>query len=172
VAVATPTLASDGSDLAAVFATLAHIRQDTADLDAAIDHAFPGARLIIPPPDRMASFGMTFPEFPQRLFEGHELSDGTLRFLALVGALLSYRLPPFIALNEPESSLHPDLMEALAGLIVQAAERTRVWLVTHSERLASAVAATGAGKVRTVIKLGGETRIEGLKAWGPFDDED
>lgn len=172
VAVATPTLASDGSDLAAVFATLAHIRQDTADLDAAIDHAFPGARLIIPPPDRMASFGMTFPEFPQRLFEGHELSDGTLRFLALVGALLSYRLPPFIALNEPESSLHPDLMEALAGLIVQAAERTRVWLVTHSERLAGAVAATGAGKVRTVIKLGGETRIEGLKAWGAFDDED
>jgi hypothetical protein len=38
-AVATPTLASDGSDLAAVFATLAHIRQDTADLRAVIDQA-------------------------------------------------------------------------------------------------------------------------------------
>jgi predicted ATPase len=171
-AVATPTLASDGSDLAAVFATLAHIRQDTVDLDAAIDRAFPGARLIVPSPDRLASFGMRFPEFPQRLFEAHELSDGTLRFLALVGALLSYRLPPFIALNEPESSLHPDLMEPLAGLIVGASERTRLWLVTHSERLATAVTATGAGKVRTVVKQDGETRIEGLKAWGAFEDEE
>ena len=169
-AVAAPTLASGGADLAAVFATLAHIRQDTADLDAAIDRAFPGARLIVPPPGRLASFGMTFPEFPKRVFDAHELSDGTLRFLALVGALLAYRLPPFIALNEPEASLHPDLMEPLAGLIVQAAQRTQVWLVTHSTRLADAVAAVGAGKVRSVFKLDGETGIEGLKAWGEFED--
>ena len=44
-AVATPTLASDGADLAAIFATLAHIRGDTAELDAAIDQAFPGAQI-------------------------------------------------------------------------------------------------------------------------------
>ena len=42
LAVTTPTLASDGSDLAAVFATLVHIREDTVDLDRAIDDAFPG----------------------------------------------------------------------------------------------------------------------------------
>ncbi|ACB93997.1 AAA family ATPase [Beijerinckia indica] len=171
-AVATPSLASDGSDLAAVFATLAHIRQDTADLDAAVDQAFPGARLIVPHPDRMARFGMTFPEFPQRVFEANELSDGTLRFLALAGALLAYRLPPFIALNEPEASLHPDLMQPLARLIVQAAERTQVWLVTHSTRLADAIAATGAGKVRSVMRQDGATQIEGLKGWGTFEDED
>ncbi len=100
-AVATPTLASDGSDLAAVFATLVHNRQDTVDLDAAIEAAFPGAQLIVPEPERTASFGMIFPEFPNRVFEAPELSDGTLRFLALAGALLAYRLPPFIALNEP-----------------------------------------------------------------------
>ncbi|OYX29417.1 MAG: ATPase [Caulobacterales bacterium 32-69-10] len=170
--VATPSLASDGSNLAAVFATLAHIRQDTVDLDEAVERAFPGARLVVPAPGRAASFGMTFPEFPQRLFEARELSDGTLRFLALAGALLAYRLPPFIALNEPEASLHPDLMEPLAGLIGQAAKRTQVWLVTHSNRLADAVTATGAGKVRTVVKTGGETRIERLKRWGAFEDED
>ena len=113
-AVATPSLASDGADLAAVFATLVHLRQDTADLDAAIDQAFPGARLVVPEPERVASFGMSYPEFPQRVFEAGELSDGTLRFLALAGALLAYRLPPFIALNEPEASLHPDLTPALA----------------------------------------------------------
>ncbi len=172
-AVATPTLASDGSDLAAVFATLRYIRQDTTDLDAVIDQAFPGASLIVERPGRTASFGMTFPEFPQRIFDAQELSDGTLRFLALAGALLAYRLPPFIALNEPEASLHPDLMEPLARLVAQAAERTQVWLVTHSTRLAQAVIATGAGKVRTVSKPDGATVIEGLKLWGEFaDDED
>jgi predicted ATPase len=171
-AVATPTLASDGSDLAAVFATLAHIRQDTADLDDAVHQAFPGARLITPRPDRHASFGMSFPEFPQRVFDAQELSDGTLRFLSLAGALLAYRLPPFIALNEPEASLHPDLMEPLAHLIARAASRTQLWLVTHSTRLADAVVRAGAGKVRTVFKADGATRIEGLKGWGEFEEED
>lgn len=171
-AVATPTLASDGSDLAAVFATLAHIREDTADLDGVVDQAFPGATLVVPRPDRTASFGMSFPEFPQRVFSAQELSDGTLRFLALAGALLAYRLPPFIALNEPETSLHPDLMEPLAQLIVGAAERTQLWLVTHSTRLAEAIVAAGAGEMRRVIKRDGATQIEGLKAWGAFEEED
>jgi predicted ATPase len=171
-AVATPTLGSDGSDLAAVFATLVHIRQDANDLDRVIDSAFPGAKLIVPPPDRVASFGMSFPEFPQRVFDAQELSDGTLRFLALAGALLAYRLPPFIALNEPEASLHPDLMEPLAQLVVRAAERTQLWLVTHSNRLADAIVAAGRGQVRTVRKQAGATQIEGLKAWGAFADDD
>ena len=171
-AVATPTLASDGSNLAAVFATLAHIRQDVADLDAAIDHAFPGAQLIIPPPGSFASFGMVFPELPGRVFEAHELSDGTLRFLTLAGALLAYRTPPFLALNEPEASLHPDLMEPLARLIVRASRHTQVWLVTHSTRLADAISATGAGQVRTVRKTDGATTIDGLKMWGEFAEEE
>ncbi|MDZ4317392.1 MAG: AAA family ATPase, partial [Phenylobacterium sp.] len=150
VAVAAPTLASDGSNLAAVFATLAHIRQDRSDLDEAVASAFPGAVLSLPFPDRTATFGLRLPEFPNRVFEPAELSDGTLRFLALAGALLAYRLPPFIALNEPEASLHPDLMEPLAALIAKASERTQVWLVTHSERLAQALKDHGA--VRTVRK--------------------
>jgi predicted ATPase len=171
VAVASPTLASDGSNLAAVFATLADIRQDTIDLDRAIDRAFPGARLT-PSVGRTARFSMSYPEFPQREFQASELSDGTLRFLGLAGALLAYRLPPFIALNEPESSLHPDLMEPLAEMIVKAAGRTQVWLVTHSERLAKAIEDTGAGAVRTVVKRKGATTIEGLTLMGTFRDED
>jgi len=170
--VATPTLASDGADLAAVFATLAHIRQDTVELDRAIDDAFPGARLIIPPPKQTASFGMTFPEFPHREFTPTELSDGTLRYLGLMGALLAYRLPAFVALNEPEASLHPDLLDPLARLIVRAAERTQIWLVTHSTRLAEAIAAHGGIVPRTVIKRDGETWIEGLKLTGMFAEDD
>lgn len=172
VATASPTLASDGSNLAAVFATLAHIRGDTVDLDALVSAAFPGAALVVPSPERLATFGMTFREFPHRVFEAGELSDGTLRMLGLAGALLAYRLPPFIALNEPEASVHPDLMPALARMVVNAADRTQVWLVTHSNRLAEEIGRTGAGAIRTVLKEDGATTVEGLTRIGTFRDED
>lgn len=171
LAVAAPTLASDGSNLAAVLATLVHIRRDTAAVDRAVADAFPGATLDVPYPGSHASFGMLFPDHPRRIFQASELSDGTLRYLALMGALMALRLPAFIALNEPESSLHPDLLEPLARLIARAAERTQIWLVTHSERLAAALAQYGKVQPRTVIKREGETWIEGLKQIGRFEDE-
>jgi predicted ATPase len=172
LAVTSPTLASDGSNLAAVFATLAHIRQDRVDLDRAVADAFPGAELVVPMPDRTARLGMIFPEHPQRVFDASELSDGTLRYLALAGALLAYRLPAFVALNEPEASLHPDLLEPLARLIVRAAARTQIWLVTHSERLAAALAEAGNIKPLTVIKRSGQTWIDGLSLVGNFHEEE
>ncbi len=172
LAVTSPTLASDGSNLAAVLATLVHIRQDVAPVTAMIDDAFRGARLIVPPPGRAASFGMVFPEYPERVFDASELSDGTLRYLALAGALLAYRRPTFIVLNEPETSLHPDLLEPLARLIVQASERTQIWLVTHSKPLASAIQTQSDVKAYSVIKRGSETWIEGLKSVGRFGDDE
>ena len=172
LAVTGPTLASDGSNLAAVFATLVHLREDTADLDRAIEDAFPGARLVVPSPQRTASFGMVFPDYPKRVFDAGELSDGTLRYLALAGVLLAYRLPAFVALNEPETSLHPDLLDPLARLIARAAARTQMWLVTHSERLAAALAKHGKIKPRIVIKREGETWIEGLRLAGDFGEDD
>lgn len=171
LAVTSPTLASDGANLAAVFATLVHIRQDTADLDRAIGDAFPGAKLIVPIPGQTASFGLTFPDYPKRVFQAHELSDGTLRYLALAGVLLAYRLPAFVALNEPETSLHSDLLDPLARLIVKAAERTQIWLVTHSQRLAEAIEREGGISPRKVTKQDGATWIEGLKLTGEFNDE-
>ncbi len=172
LAVTSPTLNSDGSNLAAVFATLRHIRQESVDLDEAIEAAFPGAVLHVPPPERQASFAMIFPDMPKREFGAHELSDGTLQFLALMGALLSYRLPPFIALNEPETSLHPALLPALASSIVKAAKRTQVWVVTHSRELADAIAALSGVVPRQVIRRDGATWIEGLSSLGTFPDED
>jgi predicted ATPase len=86
-----------------------------------IDRAFPGVTL------EMAGTGrdLHYPDFPHRQFEPSELSDGTLRFLGLAGVLMAYRLPPLVALNEPASDLHPDLIEPPAEMIVQAAQRTR-----------------------------------------------
>lgn len=172
LAVTAPLLDADGGNLAAVFATLAHIRGDTTDLKEAIENAFPGARLVIPPPGRDARFSMVFPEFPNRPFEQHELSDGTLQFLALLGALLSYRLPPLIALNEPEASLHPDLLPALAQAIAKAATRTQIWVVTHSPLLADAIASETGIASRAVIRRDGGSWIEGLSDIGIFTDEE
>ncbi len=172
LAVTSPILSSDGANLAAVFATLRHIREDTVDLDEAIAAAFPGAQLHVPEPEQRASFAMSFPDMPKRQFGAHELSDGTLQFLALMGALLSYRLPPFIALNEPETSLHPTLLPALAATIVKAAERTQVWVVTHSRELADAIAEQSGAVPREVIRREGATWIEGLNHLGNFPDEE
>jgi predicted ATPase len=172
LAVTSPTLASDGGNLAAVFATLVRIQEDTEALDRAIDDAFPGAKLVVPEPGRMASFGLIFPEYPRRVFEVGELSDGTLRYLALAGALLSYRLPSFVALNEPETSLHPSLLEPLARLIIDASHRSQIWLVTHSQQLAEAIAAQSSVKPRSVIKRNGETWIDGLTIGHTFGDDD
>ncbi|WP_245431240.1 AAA family ATPase [Rhodoplanes roseus] len=172
LAVTTPTLSSDGADLAAVFATLVHIREDTEDLDRAVDDAFPGARLVVPQPGRTASFGLIFPDYPKRVFEAAELSDGTLRYLALAGALLGYRLPDFIALNEPEASLHPELLAPLARMIARAATRSQIWVVTHSQVLAQAFAEHGGVTPRTVIKRNGETWLDGLRLAGDFADEE
>lgn len=172
LAITSPMLDSDGANLGAVFATLKHIRGDTTDIDAAIDKAFPGARLDIPPPEKYASFSMLFPEVPHRPFGAAELSDGTLQFLALLGALLSYRPAPFIALNEPEASLHPDLLPALAQAIARASERTQVWVVTHSQALAQALEEATGTAPRTVIRRKGATWLEGLSEMGFFPEDD
>src|SRR5690606_6509967 len=98
-----------------------------------------GARLVVPDPLEFAEFSLVFPDFPQRQFSPRELSDGQMRFLALAGALLSYRRPRFIALNEPETSLHPDMLPALAQMIATASADSQIWIVTHSELLAAEI---------------------------------
>jgi predicted ATPase len=170
-AITTPTLSSDGSDLAAVLATLFMIRGDTVDLAAAIEDAFPGARLDARDEGSWCRLEMQFPDLP-RPFGAHELSDGTLKYLCLLGALMGYRLPSLIALNEPEASLHPALLPPLARLIAQAAQRTRIWIVTHSEALADALYEETGKKPRRVIKEDGATNIQGLMLSGEFEEED
>jgi predicted ATPase len=170
-AITTPTLSADGRDLAAVLATLFVIREDTVDLERAIEDAFPDARLRAEDSGSWCRFDLQFPDMP-RAFGAHELSDGTLKYLCLLGALMGYRLPPLIALNEPEASLHPSLLPPLARLIARAARPARIWIVTHSEALARAVEEETGRPPRRVIKVDGETAIEGLTLSGEFRDDD
>jgi predicted ATPase len=154
-----------------VLATLFVIREDTTDLAAAIDDAFPGARLSASDEGSLCRFEMRFPDMP-RPFAMHELSDGTLKYLCLLGALMGYRLPSLIALNEPEASLHPALLPPLARLIGRSAGKARLWIVTHSEALADALREETGKPARRVVKVEGMTAIEGLKLTGEYRDDE
>ena len=134
----TPVLHHDGRDLAAALQTIREIGDPEA-LQAAISDAFPGARLNI----AQLQGGRFAIEFYQegllRPLSAAELSDGTLRYLLLVAALLTPRPPSLMVLNEPETSLHPDLLPALARLIIRASEQCQVWVVSHARRLIAAL---------------------------------
>jgi predicted ATPase len=166
----TPVLNHDGSDVAAALQTIAEIG-DAAEMARAIDHAFPGARLEI-----VSSSGRFDLALRQhgllRPLAAAELSDGTLRYLLWVAALLTPRPPALLVLNEPETSLHPDLLPALAGLVVDSATSSQVMVVSHSQPFVQALATAAASvqlDVHTIelMKDFGQTAISGF---GKFDE--
>lgn len=67
------------------------------------------------------------------------LSDGTIHFLALLAVLLAPNPPPLLCIEEPELGLHPDAVELIAELLVDASERTQIVVTTHSDVLVSAL---------------------------------
>ena len=67
------------------------------------------------------------------------LSDGTLRFMAILAQLLSPTPPPLICMEEPELGLHPDAIALLASLLQEASTRTQLVVTTHSDALVSAL---------------------------------
>ena len=133
LATRTPVLGHDGRDLAAAWQTIVEIG-DAQGLAAAVDDAFPGAQVLIE-----GSEGRLHLKFQQpgllRPLTAAELSDGTLRYLLLIAALHTPRPPPLMVLNEPETSLHPDLLPALGRLILAATARSQLWVVSHATRL-------------------------------------
>jgi predicted ATPase len=95
-----------------------------------------------------------------------ELSDGTLRYLLWAAALLTPRPPALMILNEPEASLHPDLLPALARLIGVVASSTQIWVVSHATRLIAALKQHANCALVQLEKELGETVIVGQ---GKFD---
>ena len=159
VGVRTPVLSHDGRDLAAALETIREIG-DSQRLGAVIERAFPGAELClqVPPEHKRFSLALQMPGF-QRPFDARELSDGTLHYLCLVAALLSPRPPSLLAINEPETSIHPDLIPALAELIARASEFSQILITTHSQHLRDEVERRAACRVVELRKSDGETRI-------------
>jgi predicted ATPase len=162
VAARTPALAQDGRDLGPALRTIQEVG-DSVALAAAVDRAFPGAALALDG----RSVALHTPGL-HRPLEVHELSDGTLRYLCLVAALLSPRPPQLLALNEPETSLHPDLLGPLAELIAAFPRGLQVWVSTHARELAEGVARLAGSTPIQILKDAGATRIAGQ---GPIDAE-
>ena len=156
----TPVLGHEGTDLAAALQTIVEVG-DEAALRAAIDDAFPGAALTIAYSHSLFSLTLHQPGL-QRPLAAAELSDGTLRYLLLVAALLTPRPPALMILNEPETSLHPDLLPALGRLIRTAARTTQMIVVSHAAGLVSALELDEACVSHNLKKENGATRIAGM----------
>jgi predicted ATPase len=157
IGVQTTVLSHDGSDLAAALQTILEIGDDSA-LQETVAQAFQGAKLRIESRDTQFSMLLDIPGLLRPL-QAREFSDGQLRFLCLCAALYSPRPPALLALNEPETSLHPDLIDPLAKLIVLAAKRTQLWITTHSESLADQIERhSGIPKIRLTLS-NGETKL-------------
>ena len=158
----TPVLHHDGRDLAAAVQTIREIG-DPELLDRAVDDAFPGATLDVIGTDD-GRFSLQFQqEGLLRPLAAAELSDGTLRYLLWIAALLTPRPPALMVLNEPETSLHPDLLPALARLIVKASQKSQLWIVSHAPRLISALEEHEDCNSLRLEKELGETRVPGLR---------
>jgi predicted ATPase len=153
----TPVLGNDGADLAAALQTILEIGDPEA-LNASIQDAFPGATVSVDTGGghfevEMRQHGLLRP------LKAAELSDGTLRYLLWVAALLTPRPPGLLVLNEPETSLHPDLLPALARLIGRAAERSQVFVVSHAPALIDALQQRAECHTIALEKTFGETRV-------------
>ena len=92
-------------------------------------------------------------------FSPDDLSDGTVRLLALVAILMTPEPPPLICIDEPEIGLHPDWIKIVAELLQSAATRTQVIVATHSPELVSRVKPS---EVVVVEKEDGATVMERL----------
>jgi predicted ATPase len=162
----TPVLSGDSHDLAAALLTIEQIGDEEA-LQQAVADAFSGASLSIASEGNRLVVQMHQPGLLRPL-SAAELSDGTLRYLLLIAALLSPRPPQLLVLNEPETSLHPDLLPALGRLITQAARQTQLIVVTHANRLLSALEDAQFDHSNVNTDIEGEEDETALPHWQPI----
>ncbi len=160
----TVALASDGSDLAPAVQTVREIGDGPA-FDGAIEDAFPGSSVEIDAVNGLFRLSMRQSGL-NRALDASELSDGTLRYIALATALHTPRPPELMVLNEPEGSLHPNLLEPLARMIAAASQRSQIIVVSHAQALVEALAEHGA-QMLALEKEAGETIVRDIDvpAW-------
>lgn len=160
LATMTPILGHDGRDLAATIATIRAVG-DKVKLDNSLEKAFPDSNVIVEEEDGSVHLRMSFPGISREL-DARELSDGILQYLCLLAALLTPRPAPFMVLNEPETSIHFDLLKPMADLINAAAENSQILLTTHSKELARFLRLKGA-LTYELEKIDGATCLRGKR---------
>lgn len=135
------SVAPDGSNLISVLHTLYSGSRDfKRDINAAMKVAFGDDfdELIFPPAaDQRIQLRVRWKSL-RREQTAADLSDGTLRFLFLLAILVNPTPPGLIAIDEPETGLHPSMLPIVAEHAVDAALRSQVILTTHSAELLDA----------------------------------
>ena len=170
IAVRTDIMAHDGSDFVSAIATILEYGDQPKFLKALAD-AFPASDLHISLSNAGLKLRMSMPGL-QRPMEAHELSDGTLQYLCLLAAIFSKSPPSLLAINEPETSIHPTLYEPLARLLATASETTQIWVTTHSTELANCLEEYCGYPPQELKKVKGETRLVGVGLGGYREADD
>ncbi len=88
----------------------------------------------------------------------NQLSEGTLRFLWLTTILLSPSAPALTLMDEPEVSLHPELLKLLAALLQDVSASRQIMVATHSPDLIHWLEPE---EVLVVEKIDGQTSVTG-----------
>lgn len=154
-----PVVSSDGSDLPSAWQTICEIG-DVDRLKEHLEDAFPGSSVGIEDSEGMFALKMHQHGLLRALGQT-ELSDGTLRYLFWLVALHTPRPPNLMVLNEPETSVHVDLLPALGRMIAAISETMQIWVITHSDVLVESLErASGCNRIRLEKDLG-ETLVEG-----------
>lgn len=156
----------DGQNLVSVLHTLYTGDRDFKnDINAAMQAAFGDdfEELVFPPAaDQRIQLRIRWKSL-KREQSAAELSDGTLRFLFLLTVLASPSLAPVIAIDEPETGLHPAMLPLIAEFAVEASKRAQIIFTTHSPQFLDAF--TGVKPTTTVAKwANGQTTLHTLDA--------
>ena len=156
----------DGQNLVSVLHTLyTGDRGFKHDINAAMQAAFGDdfEELVFPPAaDQRIQLRIRWKSL-KREQSAAELSDGTLRFLFLLTVLASPSLASVIAIDEPETGLHPAMLPLIAEFAVEASKRAQIIFTTHSPQFLDAF--TGVRPTTTVAKwTNGETTLHTLDA--------
>jgi predicted ATPase len=127
---------ANGEDLLSCLWTIRETARDNYEaIEDSLRAAFPSFERLEFPPVAAGSFSLGWRDsnFTRPLY-ANELSEGTLRFLWLITLLQSPGLPKITLIDEPEVSLHPELLRILTELMREASERTQLFVATHSDR--------------------------------------
>ena len=127
----------NGEDLVSCLYTMRETKEDSFErVQDALRAGFPNFDRLNFPPVAAGTLAMTWKETtsPNPFFM-HQLSEGTLRFLWLVALLHSPDLSAVTMIDEPEVSLHPELLSVVADLLREASQRTQLIVATHADRL-------------------------------------
>ena len=155
---------SDGQNLVSVLHTLYTAdRNFKNDINDAMTAAFgPDFEELVFPPvsDQRIQMGIRWRSL-QRHQSVADLSDGTLRFLFLLTVLASPDPAPLIAIDEPETGLHPSMLPIIAEYAVQASKRAQVIFTTHSPQFLDAFTDTRP-QTTVVERVDGETQLKTL----------